>query len=531
MMMVSTSTDIIPRDKTTLVEQCRTDIDKDIAALVASLSILRSRRNTLASVFSLPPEILVMIFTYTAEDANFNIYADIIPRSTGTPTSMIVTHVCRHWRQVALECPSLWTFIDHLPVPWIAIMLERSKEAALVVKYSIPPTLECYIVGPLVQLLSQLPRIEVLKLHTYSNVVHHVFDCLSSQPAPLLQQFRYDVLGSYEPVTTVSETIFQGHAPLLRSVELDGCIFILTSRTFSGLQTLDLKQYDPPHLTLSQILSALRRMPDLELLALRLLRRISVDTELFDQVPLTRLRNLALDGCQIQNAVSLFSHLVLPVDVKIALSLTEIESPQSLSDLFSAIHKDPDGSFPIIRSLCASFSHNTVGVQFSTSLAHKSEYSLNIRDSDKRLSIQLRGFSNPAIIFDMCRMVPHCKIQGLSISTSLRLSQNFWCAGFADLLELESIYLKGTPISGFILALTTAGVSVAYPFLRTLELESIDIGSDEHDGLQEIARRRAKGGVDIQKLRLTGCWNVTEANVQLLESVIGDVDWDPVKKS
>ncbi|KAG1842617.1 hypothetical protein F4604DRAFT_1826286 [Suillus subluteus] len=191
MMMVSTSIDIIPRGETTFVEQY-------IAALLASVSTLRSRRNTLASIFSLPPEILVMTFTYIVEETNFKIHADIITRRSGIPTSMIITHVCRHWRQVALECPSLWTFIDRLSAPWIAIMLERSKEAALVVIYNANalPLPDCDTVGALVRLLSQLPPIKLLKLHTSSTVVDCVLGCLSSQPAPLLQIFKYDILGA-----------------------------------------------------------------------------------------------------------------------------------------------------------------------------------------------------------------------------------------------------------------------------------------------------------------------------------------------
>ncbi|KAG2032275.1 hypothetical protein BDR03DRAFT_970603 [Suillus americanus] len=472
--------------KTTIVEQCHTDIDEDIAAL----SALHSRKNTLASIF--PPEILVTIFTYIVEE---NIYTDI-PRRGGAPTPMIVTHICRHWRQVALECPSLCTFIDCLSAPWVPIMLERSKEAALVVTY-------------------------VLELCTLPTVVDRVLDCLSSQPAPLLQIFNYTVLGSYDPrisVRPISDTIFQGRAPLLRSVELEECAFLLTSRTLSGLETLDMRQIDSsPHLTLSQLLSALRRMPDLKLLVLWLSSRISEDTELFSKVPFTRLRRISLDGA-IQTAVSLFSHIVFPADARIGLYLTEIESPQRFSDLFSAIHKDLDESFPIIRSLCASF-HDTVALRFSTSLA-------NIPNSDIRFCIQFEYSGNPAIIFVICRMIPHCKIQNLSIPTSFDLSQNFWRGGSAHLPELESIYLSWTPIADFILALMTAGMSIVYPLLCTLELEHIDFGCDELEDLREIARMRAKCGFGIQKLRLTGCMNVSEVNMQLLEGVIADVVWD-----
>ncbi|KAG1781007.1 hypothetical protein EV702DRAFT_688250 [Suillus placidus] len=525
--MVPTSIDIIPtRGGTTLVEQCRTDIDKDIAALLASLTVLRSRRNTLASIFSLPPEILVTIFTYIVEEENSKNYTGIPPRG-GAPTPMKVTHICRHWRQVALECPSLWTFIDCLSARWVAIMLERSKEAALVVMYSAPDN-HC-TVEPLMQLLSQLHRIKVLKMGSFSIDVDRIVDCLSSQPAPLLQIFKYRILESYDPIFSIrplSNTIFQGCAPLLRSVELVECAFILTSDIFSRLRTLTLKQIENfPHPTLSQLLFTLKRMPDLELLTLELPSRIPENTEHFDQVPLTRLRSIALGVCTIRTAASLFSHLVLPGDASIALYLEEIESLQSFSDIFSAIYKDPE-SFPIIRSLGAIFSDDTFIVQFSTSLAFKSEYSWNNRNGDIRLFINFRYASNPAIIFDICRMIPHRKIQSLSVSTSLDLSQNFWRAGFADLPELESIHLSTTLIAGFILAFLTVGVSIAHPLLRALELENIDIGCNELEGLRDVARMRAKGGVDIHRLGLTDCRNVMEWNVQLLKKVVADVDWD-----
>ncbi|KAG1734805.1 hypothetical protein EDB19DRAFT_1996411 [Suillus lakei] len=146
-------------------------------------------------------------------------------------------------------------------------------------------------------------------------------------------------------------------------------------------------------------------MPDLEQLTLELElpSTIPEDTALHDQVPLTRLR-------------------ILPVDVKIAPNLTRVESLQSFSDLSSVIHKDTGGSLSVIRSLRASISLYTFGVQFSTSLtASKSVYSWNPRGNNIRLSIQAIHSNNPAIIFDMCQIVPHRKVQSLFVSSSLRI--------------------------------------------------------------------------------------------------------------
>ncbi|KAG0694431.1 hypothetical protein DFH29DRAFT_1083837 [Suillus ampliporus] len=503
MSTLSASLDVIPRSRNALVEQCRTYIDKDIAALAESLRVLRSRRNALAWISSLPSDILVTIFTSIMEEETFNRYTNP-PRRCCAPTSMIVTHVCRHWRQVALECPTLWAYINCASSRWVPIMLERSKKAALVVTYSAPDSLE----QSMEQVLSQLPRIKVLQLCSFQRDVNRVLDCLSSQPAPLLQIFKFSVTKIFRRrmFGPISEDIFQGRAPQLRSVELTQCHFSWTL--------------------------CLRHMPGLEQLMLDLPSIISEDTELFDQVPVTRLKGIVLETWTIQTATSLFSHLLLPDDVGIALKLAQDGSPEVFSKLFSAMYKVPNESVPIIRSLRANLLHDTFGVQFCTSMAFKSEYLWNPHDCDIQLSIQFtcdKSTRNPAIIFDMCRMVPHHNIHSLFMSSTLDLPEDFWRAGSADLPELKSIHLTRTPIGGLIAALQSGGghsSDIVYPLLHALELENIDFGYDEVRDFQDTVTMRADHGVGIHKLRLAKCRNLEDDEVQLFQLFVTDVDWD-----
>lgn len=539
MMTLSTSLDIIPRVGSTVVEHCHTtrayvekDIsafNKDMAALAGSLRDLRSRRITLSCISWLPPEILTTIFIYIVEEDAFKSHTDT-PRPCGAPISRIITHICRHWRQVALECPTLWAYLNCVSPNWLDIMFERSKKAALVVIYRSPGLLrKCFK-----QILSQLPRIKFLQLCSSSWEVDRILDCLSSQPAPSLQTLKFSVARKSHTrvIRPISDSIFQGRAPLLRSVELMECTFSWTSCIFSGLRTLDVRRIgSPSYPTLSQLLSALRRMPELEQLTLGLSSRISGDTELSDQVPLTRLKSIALDACTLRNAVSLFSCLAFPVDVKIALNLAPIGS--CLSDLFSAMHKDTDGPGPIIRSMRASLSYHTFGVQFSTSVAFKSEYFWNPPDDDILLSVQFKCSAStrkPPVIFDICQMVPHRRIRSLFVTSSLYLQGNFWRAGSADLPALESIQLCGTcNIRSLIAVLQSGGAQssdMAYPSLHALELESIDFGCGEAEELQDIVIMRAGHGVGIDELRLVKCRNLADDKVQLLKEVVPVVDWD-----
>jgi hypothetical protein len=177
---------------------------------------LRSRRNSLACISYLPPEILATIFEHVVERKS----------SMGAcrhPPCLTVTHVCTHWRRLALEYPSLWATIDQDSARWMGIMLERSKKVALVV------TCNASIVGRdcFEQIFSQLPRIKVLRLWSYQSDVDLILDSLSSQPAPLLHS---QLLGSPCPKNSYQMPYFKDKHPYfgalsLRAVASAGHVF------------------------------------------------------------------------------------------------------------------------------------------------------------------------------------------------------------------------------------------------------------------------------------------------------------------
>lgn len=517
-MTLSASVDEI---KTALVKQCSTYIDEHMAAASESARLLRCRRNALAYVTRLPCEILAHIFTYivSKEDSFMG-----ISNPCGAPACLAVTHVCKYWRQVALGCPTLWSFIDGTSAQWLAIMLERSKKVALVVIYNDPkPLRQC----DFEQILSQLPRIKFLQLCPSPSEVDRILDCLSSLPAPLLHTFKFVVFGDPTFARPISDTIFQGEAPQLRSVQLVQCCFSWTSCIFSGLHSLHIGS-SPKRSPLSQILSALRRMPELEVLTLEPQSFKHADA-LFVQVPLPRLRRIELSNSTIQTATSFFSHLILPVDVKVVLSLTKFESAQSLASLFSAMHNNHDESVPVIRSLRVSLLHGYFTLRFSTSIP---EHPWTPRDNDVRLSIAFLyrpWMMKPDILFDICRTVPHCKIQHLVASFSgLDTLEEFWHIGSANLPQLERIYMDKTPIQGLLTALLAGDEQTsytAYPSLRALELENINLGCEDRLLLEKVLMLRGGRGVCIHTLRLAKYRNLMGDDVERLLITVA-VDWD-----
>ncbi|KAJ3524158.1 hypothetical protein NM688_g8609 [Phlebia brevispora] len=88
------------REETYQRIQSRTSDLKDfLLKAKEELSLLYDRWNVLVPIGFLSPEILSYIFQFVAADDT-----SLCLRS--------VTHVCRHWRRVALGDPRLWTTID-----------------------------------------------------------------------------------------------------------------------------------------------------------------------------------------------------------------------------------------------------------------------------------------------------------------------------------------------------------------------------------------------------------------------------------
>jgi hypothetical protein len=491
--------------------------DEDSTALAESMRVLRSRSNGRTPISRLPDDILFMVFELLVEEKRLEEYTnDDYPRqgSNGLPACLEVTHVCRHWRNVALERPTLWTCISSTS-PWLDVMLERSQKAPLDVTFKCPYSSDslrdCFE-----KVLLHLPRIKHLELHAFSHEAGRVMDLLSSQPASLLERLKLNVAGYLPLAVSISNPIFQAQAPLLRHLEINHCDRRWSSYIFGGLRTLRVRGTSLPDL-----LSALRCMPALEQFTFQYDLLESDQPVLLDKVPLTHLKSIAVKAT-LETAVSLFTHLALPVDAKIALHLPSIQGPPTLADLFSVMNKHPDGSRPVLRSMRAiKFPPGpySMAVQFSTStVTNWSNYSWNPQDDDIRLSIEFiwqEFFHIPPnsaeisrnTVFDICQTIARCSL----FST-----------------ELESMHLVGCPdfVRGLATALRTEGSST-YASLRVLELRRMAwFDGDELRELRDVLKMRAQHNIRIHNLRFKLCNNFAIDPMVLREVVVNDIDRD-----
>ncbi|KAI0043548.1 hypothetical protein FA95DRAFT_1470995, partial [Auriscalpium vulgare] len=111
-------------------------IDDEIAALQGVLRFWKTKRNKFVAKSSiLPPEVLSRVFEFLALAHPYRHDVDAT-RGGSSPRLgwIVVSHICRHWRQVAVDDTSLWrTISSEMEPKWIAEMVARTKDRPLTV--------------------------------------------------------------------------------------------------------------------------------------------------------------------------------------------------------------------------------------------------------------------------------------------------------------------------------------------------------------------------------------------------------------
>ena len=103
-----------------------TAIDEEI--INSALSNLDIQGDSVCFISRLPRETLEAIFIrgacdYWSEDEGLVV---------STPPSWVnVSYVCSHWRDVALNCATLWSYLFIMSSRWTEELLSRSKRAPL----------------------------------------------------------------------------------------------------------------------------------------------------------------------------------------------------------------------------------------------------------------------------------------------------------------------------------------------------------------------------------------------------------------
>ncbi|TFY62603.1 hypothetical protein EVG20_g6645 [Dentipellis fragilis] len=250
--------------------------DRELGAAEGALATLRYGRNRICPVNTLPPEILVRIFQdFNVSPGNRRRRSYVASLRLGW---IVVTHVCRYWRQVALSFNALWRKICFsLGKDWTMEMLRRSGNVPIIYKqhfgsprFRLQPNVETIV--------QHMHRIQTLSFQAGSFALDPLFTALMN-PAPVLENLElYAFHDSAEfPARQLPEQFFEGQAPRLHRIAMHNIHINWQSPILTRVRYLEIRAdgdpgwaYEFAHKlpVLRDMLDGLATAPDLETLIL-----------------------------------------------------------------------------------------------------------------------------------------------------------------------------------------------------------------------------------------------------------------------
>lgn len=180
-------------------------------------SKLKTMPGSISAESVLPPELLSAIFLL------------IVQAHVGASPArwMAISQVCRYWRKVALSCAEIWSDIDLGHLPFVEMMLQRSGEHPLSVRFESDRESDGpEMVSAIRRVLQQGHRLRSLEFTIDASSTIKVESILGEclQSAPLLEHARMEAEVDFmtQHIATLPKTFLAGGTPRLRSLIVNG---------------------------------------------------------------------------------------------------------------------------------------------------------------------------------------------------------------------------------------------------------------------------------------------------------------------
>ena len=260
------------------------------------LRLIWYRRNRLAPINQVPPEVLILIPDFWNEDVRDR-------------AVVALAHVCRAWREIFLPRTSLWTDFYHEDMDKTHISLDCSGSSP------INTWLERYQGSPVQSIPHAIARLKSVVIHGRPRKIQEVTTQLS-HPAPLLESLRIEVDGVHFPEDgpVMATTLFNGDFSSLHDLYLQGVCTELPSRNMANLTSFTLAHTSHVESPVGPLLDFFEYAPRLCKIRLHFATP-TTGTQARRLVPLGCLKRLDIVGGE--SPALLFDHLLIPVGAKL----------------------------------------------------------------------------------------------------------------------------------------------------------------------------------------------------------------------
>lgn len=507
--------------------------------LSASMAVLKTRRNMLAQISCLPSEVLAQIFNaYAISEHDPHLHGRWVR----------VTHVCSHWRQVALAYPSLWSHIATSRPYEAREFLLRSKAAPLKVAVDFADLFvdkhapDTESLTHLV--LEELPRIRELEIRVTVSTFQRLdgYLTLLNISAPRLEKLGFHCSPRYSG-NLLPTSLLLGCYPALRSLSLSRHWTSWDSPIFHGLSELHLSHIPPMFRPcVSELLSILRSCPALEDLHLEAAgpendRSASAPSASSVNLPFLRQLNLAMDA---SSCADLLHRLILPAEVAWTIACPLYPMNLNINPHIVVPRKAHEAM--TCKSLCATFSVGHMDVR--AWVCSVSRPGLLTQTS---LSLGLPGFHFDAL--GALIEASHWSEATLFRVELINRGGGFGCeaywskvlAAVPNLRTLKVINASAIQdaqteegLMKALMAPSTSGMLKTYlcPNLSRLKLVKFTFSScrpSSMEVLQDCLNLRKKHHMPLKELELGECIGLVSEDIQRLKGSVGEVSWDGVE--
>ncbi|KAI0786176.1 hypothetical protein C8Q75DRAFT_283498 [Abortiporus biennis] len=534
----------------------------------------------------LPAELILQIFHHYRD--LFNVPpGNPIPKLTKVYTWIpALTHVCHHWRYLALSSPSLWNVVTakrFANMDCIKAMIHRSATHPLIVTLD-PAGMSVELIRLLLQ---EMHRIQELFISsTLQYLLSKQIRPLLALPAPLLRTLllatepSYGDVGLGVGIFDRPDAPFHVNLPKLQLVVLNNPIdsFLLSLARPSVREfhyTLQGRQQRTSIGLHRTILSALRLMPQLNKLFIHIdippfSDRPLSDMRIPEDFTLGQLREIQLDA-PIHSCTILLQHIQTSPLVRLNIKCAPIDSGLLRTLILAMNNKFYDG----VNLIPASTSPSSTTItsnnrQISSLVFGFNEFGLVTQGYDSGVEMMHHHgaptWTKPKPTFELFLSIYHMTFdhyfpvqlntfQLSSIHTILFRSTTYFHEVFTLIPRLISITLREIPL------LRHLGIE-GYPSKNVMELFSIStsqqvfespLGQDYHSEASDIflpnlesltfmtcslhwsddvelfarfiegLRMRKRMNKGLPKLVLVGCYNFGRVQLETLSAIVPDI--------
>jgi hypothetical protein len=510
-------------------------MDDEINSFQESLRALKARRNVLSPISRLPPEILAAIFSFLPSSAWVT--------NAGNLARICVAHVCRRWRETALNHSRLWSDINFskLTSAGMAEIFARTQRTPLHLEVDVGR----WRAGQFDTFVEQL---EAHISHTrYLSISGHLHTPLSQviSSAPTLEFLslsHYDRYSARPHVNPVN--LFNCIAPRLTILALENCDIRWNSPLLNGLRTLKIRGSSPETRPgLEDWLDALTEMPQLEMLILHsatpfALRAAPLISEPLRTVTLFSLTEFHISASARDCTLAL-AHLVLP-----ALTLLHVHAESR------GLGEGDDDDVHLLIPYVSRYVYGQQGAEPLRNILICGErkramvVAWTMSDTDTKASVPNTLFrasgascllfsatcgswnhQMTTAIFDaFLTLLPVNSVSTLTSRNRARLSREFWLSNASRWALLEQVFLVPTAFMAFrhMLAEDTPHDGPRLPLLTKITLVDITLTPFKTLHLRNMLINRVEQGVPLEVLDLRTCV-ATDRAIQLLREVVVDV--------